>query len=99
MDNQVIKARFRNKLCEHMFRLKKRDADYAIACVLLDKLEVFPDVTIDEVAFLAHTSASSVTKFCKKLGYSGFAEISQPTREASIMYAWKDEAGPVHPAL
>lgn len=98
MDNQVIKARFRNKLCEHMFRLKKRDADYAIACVLLDMLEVFPDVTIDEVAFLAHTSASSVTKFCKKLGYSGFAEISQPTREASIMYGWK-KAGSAHPAL
>lgn len=86
MQEEIIKARFKNKLYEQMFRIQKKDADYAIAKVFIDKIDDLLEINIEEIAFLAHTSAAAVTKFCKKLGYSGFSQIKQPTLEADIIF-------------
>ncbi|MBS5370500.1 MAG: MurR/RpiR family transcriptional regulator, partial [Coprobacillus cateniformis] len=42
---------------------------------MLDRLYEFPDITIEEIAYLANTTPSSVTKFCKRIGYNGFTNI------------------------
>lgn len=86
MKEEIIKARFKNKLYEQMFRIQKKDADYAIAKVFIDKIDDLLEINIEEIAFLAHTSCAAVTKFCKKLGYQGFSQIKQPTQEADIVF-------------
>lgn len=63
------------KLTEYCFRCKKPDVDYWIAKTLIEKIDDFPDIYIDEIAFIAKTTSSSVTKFCKKLGYNSFKSM------------------------
>lgn len=63
------------KLTEYFFRIKKPDVDYWIAKTLIEKIDDFPNIYIDEIAYLAKTTSSSVTKFCKKLGYDSFKSM------------------------
>lgn len=60
------------KLTEYFFKFVHNDADYQIARTLIWKINDFPHIMIEEIAFLANTAPSSVTKFCKKLGYHSF---------------------------
>ena len=63
------------RLNEFFYTCKKKDVNYAIAKVLLSKYPDFPDIYIEEIAYLAQTTISSVSKFCKKLGYNSFASL------------------------
>ena len=65
------------KLSEYIFLCRKKNVDVNIALVLLDKIEQFPIINIEEVALQAHTSPSSITKFCKKLGYNRFSDLKK----------------------
>lgn len=60
------------KLSEFLSKCKYHDVNFDIAKTLMDKIDEFPSITIDEIAFLANTTAPTVTKFVKKLGYSSF---------------------------
>lgn len=63
------------KLTEFFFKCIKTSVDYTIAKVLIKKINEFPDIYIEEVAFMANTTPASVTKFCKKIGYASFIEM------------------------
>ena len=65
------------RLSEYLFSVKKLDVDFVIAKTMLDRLYEYPDFTIEEIAFLANTTPSSVTKFCKKIGYTGFSQLNR----------------------
>jgi DNA-binding MurR/RpiR family transcriptional regulator len=63
------------RLSEFLFSNYNNDVNYSIARVLLDKIHEFPDINIEEIAYLAKTTPGSVTKFCKKMNYSSFKEL------------------------
>lgn len=63
------------KLSEYLFNINKFDTNFIIAKVMLDRISEIPDISIDKIAYLANTTPSTVTKFCKKLGYDGYASI------------------------
>ena len=63
------------KLTEFFYHCTKKDVNFSIAKVLILKIHEFPDVYIEEIALLAQTTPSSVSKFCKRLGYDSFSEM------------------------
>lgn len=62
-------------MTEFLFSIKKKNTDYIIAKLLLRKIDEYPDIYIQEIAYLAHTTEGTVSKFCRKIGYEGFAQI------------------------
>lgn len=62
-------------LSEYIFDCQKNDVYFNIAKTLIDKISEFPEIFIEEIAFLANTTPASVTKFCKKIGYRSFKEL------------------------
>lgn len=73
-------------LSEYVFSNLKLDVNYSIARVMLEKIGDINDISIEEVAYRAHTSPGSVTKFCKKLGYANFKEL----KADKYQYAYAD---------
>lgn len=69
------------RLLIYLYTSEKSSADYEIASVLLDAYARFPDILIEDIARLAHTSAATVTKFAHKLGYPGFKELRNDYQE------------------
>lgn len=63
------------RLAEYLFDTRKLDVNYYIARAMLDKISNIHTIKISEIAHRAHTSPASVTKFCKKLGYSSFKSL------------------------
>lgn len=63
------------KLYEYLYRCTKGSANYAIVKVLLEKQKEFPNVKIEEIAYKADVTPSTVSKFCRQLGFSGFSEF------------------------
>lgn len=75
MKQKGIKLSVYLRLSEFLFSNYNYDVNYCIARVMLDKIHDFPDINIEEIAYLAKTTPSSVTKFCKKMNYSSFKEL------------------------
>ncbi|MBP1045605.1 MurR/RpiR family transcriptional regulator [Enterococcus sp. BWM-S5] len=63
------------RLTEFLFKCVKQDVNYSIAKHLIDHIDDFPDIYIEEIAYLSNTTPASVTKFCKRIGYSSFKEM------------------------
>lgn len=63
------------RLAEFLSHCDKNNVDYYIVKTLIKKMEDFPDITIEQISFLANTTPASVTKLCKKLGYPSFKEM------------------------
>lgn len=63
------------RLTEFLFKCVKRDVNYVIAKQLIERITDFPDIYIEEIAYLSNTTPASVTKFCKRIGYSSFKEM------------------------
>lgn len=63
------------RLSENLFRCKKHDVNFQITKTLIEHIDEFPDIYIEEIAYGAQTTPASVTKFCKKLGYASFKEM------------------------
>ncbi|MBL1224425.1 MurR/RpiR family transcriptional regulator [Enterococcus sp. BWR-S5] len=63
------------RLTEFLFKCVKQDVNYTIAKHLIEHVETFPDIYIEEIAYLSNTTPASVTKFCKRIGYSSFKEM------------------------
>ena len=89
MDEKKIRMNLQNKLAEYLFSLKKLDVNFMIAKIMIDKLNEFPDVTIEEIAYLANTTPSSVTKFCKRLGYNGFSDLRVSAKSPNIIFPYR----------
>lgn len=69
------KLSIRLRLTEYLFDNRKLDVNYSIARVMLAQMSHIHNISIEEIAYRAHTSLASVTKFCKKLGYKSFKEL------------------------
>jgi len=63
------------RLAEYMFSSNKKDVNFSIARVMVQKLSEMHDITIEEIASLSNTTPASVTKFCHKLKYDSFKEL------------------------
>lgn len=63
------------RLTEFLFKCVKQDVNYTIAKHLIEHIDTFPDIYIEEIAYLSNTTPASVTKFCKRIGYSSFKEM------------------------
>lgn len=63
------------RLSENLFRCKKYDLNFQITKTLIEHIQEFPDIYIEEIAYAAKTTPASVTKFCKKIGYQSFKEM------------------------
>lgn len=73
--NTNVASRVYIKLTEFLFRCLKPDVNFSIAKILIERINDFPDINIEEIAYRANTSPASVTKFCKKIGYTSFREM------------------------
>ncbi|WP_041138436.1 MurR/RpiR family transcriptional regulator [Beduini massiliensis] len=75
MDKRCTPVYF--KLVDFLADCRHHDANYDIAKTLIELIHDFPDIYIEQVASRAHTSISTVTKFCKRLGYSSFKSLKE----------------------
>lgn len=71
------------RLTEYIYNCTKLTTDFYIAKSMLENLEKFPDMTIHEVAKESFSSTTSVTKFCRKLGYENFFEMRHAVEQQS----------------
>jgi len=78
------------RLSEYLFDSRKLDVNYSIARVMLSKIGNIHDITIEEIAYCAHTSPSSVTKFCKGLGYASFKSLKADQSQFEYADAFQD---------
>lgn len=67
------------KLSEFIFNCTKATVDYEIAKILMNRIKELPDIYIEEIAYAANTTPSSISKLAHKLGYSGFNEMKNDT--------------------
>lgn len=81
--NKPVASKVYIKLTEFLFRCIKADVNFNIAKVLIERIDDFPDIFIEEIAYSANTTPASVTKFCKKLGYPSFKEMRSDLIEYS----------------
>lgn len=75
MDKRCTPVYF--KLVDFLADCRHHDANYDIAKTLIELIHDFPDIYIEQVASRAHTSVSTVTKFCKRLGYPSFKSLKE----------------------
>ena len=71
----MYKSKVHSRLLEYLETVNKNSSDYTIAKVLLEHINEFPDITLEQIASLSYSAPSSVTKFCKKIGYGSFKEM------------------------
>lgn len=70
-----IRSRVYHYLLEYISRNSRYNLNFDIARILVERIYDFPDISIEQIAYLANTGPSSITKFCKVLGYSSFKEM------------------------
>lgn len=63
------------RVSEYLFHAGKRTVFTAIAQAVIDKIEEFPHVNIEELASHCNTTPSSITKFVREIGYGSFQEL------------------------
>ena len=63
------------KASEYLFHSSKATVFTRIATGIIEKIDEFPYVNIEELALYCATTPSSVTKFCRIIGYDSFAEL------------------------
>ena len=71
---------FSGYLLTYINTTKKRDANYEIAVQMLKHYNCLADMTLDQIAELCFVSQASVSRFCKLMGYSTFAEFKEALR-------------------
>ena len=63
------------KASEYLFHASKATVFTRIATGIIDKINEFPHVNIESLALYCFTTPSSITKFCRMMGYDSFAEL------------------------
>lgn len=64
-----------NELMYFMQNNTKNSAEYAIALELVNRFEEISQMKIEEIAHNANVTPSTVSKFCKKLGFEGYNDL------------------------
>ncbi|EBG2393018.1 transcriptional regulator, RpiR family protein [Salmonella enterica] len=67
------------RVSEYLFHAGKRTVFTSIAKAVIDKIEDFPHVNIEELASYCNTTPSSITKFVREIGYGSFQELKNDT--------------------
>ncbi|EHO8187795.1 transcriptional regulator, RpiR family protein [Salmonella enterica] len=67
------------RVSEYLFHAGKRTVFTSIAKAIIDKIEDFPYVNIEELALYCNTTPSSITKFVREIGYGSFQELKNDT--------------------
>ncbi|ECI0414031.1 transcriptional regulator, RpiR family protein [Salmonella enterica subsp. salamae] len=67
------------RVSEYLFHTGKRTVFTSIAKAIIDKIEDFPHVNIEELASYCNTTPSSITKFVREIGYGSFQELKNDT--------------------
>lgn len=67
------------RVSEYLFHAGKRTVFTSIAKGIIDKIEEFPHVNIEELASYSNTTPSSITKFAREIGYNSFLELKKDT--------------------
>lgn len=84
MEISYGKYLLKNRLTEYLFSVKKANTDFSIAKTVLEKIDDFPNIYVDEIAYLAHTTPATVSKFFHKIGYTGFAQIREDSTSSRL---------------
>lgn len=63
------------KASEYLFHSSKATVFTRIAAGIVERIEEFPHINIEVLALYCTTTPSSITKFCKLIGYDSFAEL------------------------
>lgn len=74
-NKELLSGNVYTKISEYLSEIDKGIVDYYIGLAFLSKFKDFPDINIEEIAYLANTTKSSVTKFCRKIGYDSFLAL------------------------
>lgn len=69
---------------------KENDIYHTIARTIVEDIKNIPQMNINKLAQDCYTTPSSVTNFCKKLGYSGFVEFKEYTEKVLNNYGIKN---------
>ncbi|MEL7630489.1 transcriptional regulator, RpiR family protein [Pectobacterium aroidearum] len=72
------------KASEYLFHAAKESVYVRLSRSIIQKINEFPNVNIEELAFDANTTASSVVKYSKLLGYRTFTELKNDILPYSI---------------
>ncbi len=78
--NKMYTGNVYTRITEYMSSLDNGSVDYYIGLAFLSRLHYLPEVYIEEIAMLAKTTKSSVTKFCHKVGYDSFSDLRNDMR-------------------
>ena len=54
---------------------KEEDVYYSIALTMVQNLDIIPGCSINELADLCYTSTATISRFCRKFGYSSFPQF------------------------
>ncbi len=63
---------------------KEDDMYYSISLSMLQNLEVIPTCSINELADICYTSTATISRFCRKFGYSNFQEFKKEIEYALL---------------
>jgi len=63
------------KASEYLFHASKATVFTRVAAGIIEKITEFPHVNIESLALYCFTTPSSITKFCRMMGYDSFAEL------------------------
>lgn len=85
----------RNELMYFLQNTTKNSAEYSIALELIKRMDHIPYMKIDEFAYITNVTPSTISKFCKKLGYRGYNELKDvieklPHNESHISFIRKN---------
>lgn len=65
---------------------KAGSATSAIARTLLENLDAARGMNIKELAALCHTAPSSISRFCREVGFEGYAELREALETVRMRY-------------
>lgn len=54
---------------------RENTLNYTIAITILQNLKSVPNMSVNKLSDLCYTSPAAISRFCKKLGYSGFPDF------------------------
>lgn len=74
---QLLMDSFPGYLLTYLNTVKKHDSNYDIAVQMLKHYDKLPSMTLDQMAALCFVSQASISRFCKMLGFSTFAEFKE----------------------
>lgn len=63
---------------------KLNDSDIIISKFILDNITIIPTMTAQVVADSVYLSKSTVIRFCKKIGFSGYAELKNYIKNETL---------------